>query len=87
MWKVYIDRPARRFYRRHKRYRKEFGKIISMLKQDPYEAIYKKPKGRCRGYFIARVGEVRVLYKIYVKERRVIIWAAGLRENFYEKYC
>ncbi len=87
MWDVYVDGPARRFYRKHREYRAEFGRIVSMLKRDPYKAIYKKPKGKCRGYFIARVGEVRVLYKIYDKDRVVRVRAAGLRENFYEKYC
>ena len=86
-WSVYLDRPARKFYERHVKYRLILDRIITMLKEDPYRAIYKKPKGKCRGFYVARVGEVRVLYKIYVRERIVRVRAVGLRENFYEKYC
>lgn len=66
-------------------YYKKIIEIFEILKSDPIpyrSAEVKKIKGYPNTYRI-RVGDIRILYKIYKKDRRLVIYDIDYRGRIY----
>lgn len=51
------------------------------LKKDPY--VGKKLKGKFKDCFSLRVGDYRIIYKVYKKELNILIIGIGNRQGIY----
>ncbi len=84
-WVVREHRKVARWLLRHGNYAPVYGRARSMLAENPYQG--EPLKGRCRGLWKLRIGELRIVYEIRGRDGIVYIWRVGLRENIYEELC
>jgi mRNA interferase RelE/StbE len=83
---TYSVRVANSFERDLRKLRQEDGgriwRALEEIQESPY--AYKPLGGQLAGTRSARVGNLRVLYIIEEKERRIVLLHAGHRERVYE---
>jgi len=84
-WTVREHRQVARWLLRHPNYAPVYGRARNLLAEDPYRG--EPLRGRCRGLWKLRVGELRLVYEVRRGERVVYVWRVGLRENIYEGLC
>ena len=85
--KTYGLREHRRvgkFLAKHPQFIELYVELRDAVVKDPYR-MGQRLRGRCRGLYKARKGELRIAYRI--TDCTVVVEAAGLRENFYEELC
>ncbi len=56
--------------------------VLFDLRKEPY--LGKKLKGKFQDYYSLRVGDYRIIYKIYKKEVEILIIRIGQRQSAYK---
>ena len=84
-WIVREHRDIVKWLRKHPSYEERYREARSILSSNP--RLGEPLKGRCKGLWKLRVGDLRVIYEINYDERVVYVWVIGDRENVYEGLC
>jgi mRNA interferase RelE/StbE len=84
-WQIILTHPAEKIYKKSDReIKKRFNNCFEELENDPFYGINIKPlTGKLRGLYRYRVGDWRVIYRIFRETKVVEIIAILPRGNAY----
>ena len=83
MYQVILSRIAEKDLGKvNKKYKPHIFTALFDLKKDPY--LGKKLVGKFHGYYSLRIGEYRIIYKIYKEKLNIFIIRIGPRQGVYK---
>jgi len=83
MYRVVLSRIAEKDLEKvDKKDKPRIFAVLFELRKDPY--LGKKLEGKFRGYYSLRVGQYRIVYKIYKTQLTILIISIGPRQGVYK---
>jgi mRNA interferase RelE/StbE len=83
MYRVVLSRIAEKDLEKvDKKDKPRIFAVLFELRKDPY--LGKKLEGKFRGYYSLRVGQYRIVYKIYKTQLTILIIRIGPRQGVYK---
>ena len=86
MFEVYLSREAEKIYlKANPKTTRLLDKCFAYLEESPLAGPnIKRLKGKLEGSFRYQVGEVRVIYNVYLNSRTVFVETIGARGDVYK---
>ncbi len=87
MFKIIFHRKAEKFYQKvDKKTIQKFNEAIDNLQSNPFFGRdIKKLRGKLKGKYRLRVGNLRIVYQVEKEENLILIEAIGQRGGIYLK--